>query len=456
VNQAAAYIGLEEAASTASKVLTDNEIKAAIIDRFGQNHYDVLFKGVAETVGMHEFKQDLAGTEKIFSWLRSAKTVAVLALNVFVMVKQVFSYPGAMQFLSGRFVVNSALTSLTNFKSMEEDIRIYSPRYVKRVKTGVNRDQADVTRKGEAFDPIQMFGDITRTWNRNWREKIMGGIGWFDKRAVVPLINATVNNTMAFFHGEPVTKKLEHAIAVQIGAELTEENLSKLTEAEKLTIAYRVAETVMSQTQPDFSSQFRSQISKGSELTKAFTMFGSFTNRALTGGFRHWKHWKRTGDRRPLDMWFIFIWLANSAAVFMVDELRDWLLQRQDDGSVFLRMAKAVAIGPLSWVFFLRDMASVFDVGVPVSEQINATKRSIRKISKALKNPTTENTADAVDSIAETIAPAVGLPYGPVMQVGKIGRNIATGNVGTEEKAPKMRGRSSSGRGSANRPQNRR
>ncbi len=336
VMKTAAYVGLELPLSNASKLLYNKDFRRELSDRYGNQTWIEIEKGLRDIAGDW---QSYTTVEEIALKLKNNLTTAILGLNPFVMAKQILSYAVYLPYIKSGYLVQGFMDYHANQKEIDARHEAYSPKWTERVAGGYSRDVADIFKGGSE----------KRLYDGKFsvKESIMGGIKLFDHHAVGPGMHAAVLQVLDEFKAGELSEQ------VRIGLNIENSDIGDLTAENKMRLAYRYADLATVQTQPMFSLQHRSSLSRGATVEKLATMFGAFTNQALNLTRRTWREAQRTGNYEPLAAAIFTIFILNTMGVMAIDEIRNRIYKR-DAGSVYGRILNSWA----GYVFFLRDLAS--------------------------------------------------------------------------------------------------
>lgn len=357
IMKSAAYVGLELPLSNASKLLYDNDFRRELDDRYGHQTWIEIEKGLRDIAGDW---QGYTTVEEIAMRIKNNLTTAILGLNPFVMAKQVLSLPVYMSYVKPEYLSQGVIDYLSNAEEVMARHKLYSPEFLERMEGGYSRDVADIF-KGQAEK--RLYGG-----EKAFREKVMGGIQLFDKWAVAPGMQGAVLQVLDEFKAGKLSDKVSSAL------DITDEDIANLTPEDKMRLAYRYADFATERTQPMFSPEHRSSLSRGSAFEKLATMFGSFTNQALNLVRRSYREGERTGDYGPLATSLFTIFVLNTLGVMAIDGIRDRIYQRES-GSLPGRILNSWA----GYMFFLRDLSTSviskiergtfmgYDVSLPIS-----------------------------------------------------------------------------------------
>jgi len=336
VMKSAAYVGLELPLSNASKLLYNPDFKRELTERYGKITWAEIEKGLRDIAGDW---QSYTTTEELIMKIKNNVTTAILGLNPFVMAKQVLSLPVYLPYVQNSYL----LQGFMDYQGAREEIitrhKLYSPEFQERVAGGYSRDVADVF-KG-AGEKRLYDGE------KSVKEKVMGGIQFFDKEAVAAGMQGAVLQVLDEFKAGKLSDR------VSIALDIKSSDIAALTAEDKMRLAYRYADFATERTQPMFSVEHRSSLSRGATVEKLATMFGAFTNQALNLTRRAGREGARTGNYDYLAKTLFVLFIVNTLGVMAIDEVRNRIYKR-DGGNVYGRILNSWA----GYVFFLRDLAS--------------------------------------------------------------------------------------------------
>ena len=340
VMKSAAYIGLEIPLSNASKLLYDQTFRVHLEDRYGKQTWREIEKGLRDIAGDY---QSYTTVEEMVLKLKNNLSVAMLGINPFVMTKQVLSLPVYLPYVKLEYLLQGMIDFTVHPIEVSERHKMYSPEYLERVEGGYSRDVADVF-KGAAMKRLYKGkGSI--------KEKFMGGIQLFDRVAVSAGMQGAALQALDEFDQGKLSRE------VKIALDMKDADIAKLTPAEKMELAYKFADYATERTQPMFSPEHRSSLSRGATIEKMATMFGAFTNQALNLMRRTYREARRTGEPAAyakLAKTLFLILVVNTLGVMSIDEIRNRLYKKKDRPSIAGRILNTWA----GYMFFVRDIAN--------------------------------------------------------------------------------------------------
>ena len=409
VMKSAAYIGLEMPLSNASKLLYDQTFRAHLEDRYGKQTWREIEKGLRDIAGDY---QSYTTVEEMVLKLKNNLTVAMLGINPFVMTKQVLSLPVYLPYVKLEYLVQGMIDFAVHPIEVGERHKMYSPEYLERVEGGYSRDVADVF-KGAALKRLYKGkGSI--------KEKFMGGIQLFDRVAVSAGMQGGVLQVLDEFDQGTLSRE------VRIALDMKDTDIAKLTPAEKMRLAYKFADYATERTQPMFSPEHRSSLSRGAAIEKIATMFGAFTNTALGLMRRTYREALRTGEPAAyakLAKVLFLILVVNPLGVMAIDEIRNRLYRRKDRPSIAGRILNTWA----GYMFFVRDLANSviskvekgtflgYDVQLPVQRipelLSNVFANGVKMMSDKTPAKRKKAAVRFVDDSLNLILTMQGIPY---------------------------------------------
>jgi len=339
VMKAAAYIGLELPLSNASKLLYDKNFRRELSNRYGEQTWREIEKGLRDIAGDW---QTYTTTEELLIRAKNNLSTAFLGLNPFVMFKQVLSFPVYLPYVKAEYLAQGMLDFISHPLELSERHKMYSPEYLERVEGGYSRDVADVFKK--AAQKRMYAGKATI------KEKFMGGIQLFDKFAIIPGMQGAVLQVLDEFAKGKLSREVKTAL------DMEDSDIANLTAKEEMKLAYKFADYATERTQPMFSPEHRSSLSRGASIEKLGTMFGSFTNQALNLMRRSYREAARTKDPgayKKLAKSLFVIMVINTLGVMLIDDLRDKILGRKKK-----RLLPEILDTWAGYMFFIRDLAS--------------------------------------------------------------------------------------------------
>jgi len=416
VSKSAAYIGLEIPLSNASKLLYNPTFRLTLTNRYGEQAWKEIEKGLRDIAGEH---RTYTTTEKLLIKAKNKLSTAMLGLNPFVMSKQILSLPVYLPYVKSKYLAMGLIDNIWNPKKITGRHKLYSPEYLERIEGGYSRDVADVFKAGAEKRIYAGKKDI--------KEKFMSGIKLFDQAAVNMGMHGAVLQTLDEFKAGKLSRE------VGIALDMKDSEIASLSPEQKMKLAYKFADYATQRTQPMFSPEHRSSLSRGSTVEQLATMFGSFTNQALNLTRRSYREARRTGDKAAYAKFsksLMVIFVINTLGVMAIDDIRDWLYGREG------KTTTGKILGSWSgYMFFVRDLASSviskiergtflgYDVSLPISrvpELLSNTiangvtvlsEKDIKKRNKAAKN--------FIDDSLELSTMMSGIPYSTPKKLGQ-------------------------------------
>lgn len=444
VTRAAAYIGLEIPLRNATRLLYDKQgiFRQELEKRYGANTFREIEKALRDVAGDW---QSYTSVEELFMRTKNKITPAMLGLNPFVMAIQPLSLPLAAVYVKSDYLMRGIIESIFNNKEVLARHRLYDPEFIERIEGGFSRDISDIAK---AASERRVFGG-----KKPITERVMSGIQFGDKLAVVPIMEGAVLQALDEFTAGKLSKEIKEAL------DMDNADIAGLNPVEKMQKAYEFADWVIERTQPMFTKMQQSSLQRGVALEKLGTMFGSFTNQAFNLLVRTYMEQKTAGvqlqllesnfneraraesqkeqewsekmdaarkEKHESDAKFakalIAIMVLNTLGIVAKEKVRDWLYDRE--GAPFLSTVLK------SWtglVFGVRDVAAPIidgmldekwfgnDVSLPIHRPIQLTVDVPLSLGRAIfpknKADREKQTKKFVDQSMELILMRYGLPY---------------------------------------------
>ena len=409
VMKSAAYVGLEIPLSNASKLLYDRTFRAELENRYGKQTWREIEKGLRDIAGDY---QSYTTVEEMALKLKNNLAVAMLGVNPFVMVKQVLSLPIYLPYVKAEYLIQGMIDLTVHSVETSERHKMYSPRYEERVEGGYSRDVADVF-KGAAMKRLYKGkGTI--------KEKFMGGIQLFDRVAVSAGMQGAVLQVLDEFDQGKLSRE------VRIALDMKDADIVQLTAVERMKLAYKFADYATERTQPMWSPEHRSSLSRGATIEKLATMFGAFTNQALNLMRRTYREARRTGEPAAytkLGKVLFLILVVNTLGVMAIDEIRDRITKKKKKPSIAARILNTWA----GYMFFIRDLANSviskvergtfagYDVQLPIQRVPELLSNVLANAVKAFSDKTPAKRKKAamrfIDDGLNLLLMTQGIPY---------------------------------------------
>jgi len=408
VMKSAAYVGLELPLSNASKLLYDQYFRTELENRYGKQTWREIEKGLRDIAGDY---QSYTTVEEMALKLKNNLSVAMLGVNPFVMFKQVLSLPIYLPYVKAEYMIQGMIDFTVHPIEVSERHKMFSPEYLERVEGGYSRDVADVF-KGAAMK--RLYAGRTTV-----KEKFMGGIQLFDRTAVSAGMQGAVLQVLDEFAQGKLSKE------VRIALDMKDSDIMNLTPAQKMKQAYKFADYTTERTQPMFSPEHRSSLSRGATLEKLATMFGAFTNQALNLMRRTYREVRRTGDKAAYAKCakaLFLILVVNTMGVMAIDEIRNRLYGRKGTS-----IAGRILNTWTGYMFFVRDLASSviskiekgtflgYDVELPIQRVPELLSNVIANGVKVFTEKSDKKRSKAatrfVDDAFNLILTMQGIPY---------------------------------------------
>jgi len=339
VMKSAAYVGLELPLSNASKLLYNRNFRRELTNRYGPQTWVEIEKGLRDIAGDW---QSYTTTEELLLKTKNQLSVAFLGLNPFVMAKQVLSFSVYLPYIKPQYLMQGMLDYVSHPIELGERHKMYSPEYLERVEGGYSRDVADIFKKGAEK---RLYAG-----KKSVKEKFMKGIKIFDSAAVTPGMQGAVLQVLDEFSQGTLSREVKIALNIE------DSDIATLTAQDRMRLAYKFADYATERTQPMFSPEHRSSLSRGASVEKLGTMFGSFTNQALNLMRRSYREGKRTGDPAAYKKFaqsLFVVMVLNTLGVMMIDDIRDRLYGRKREGVI-----SGILDTWSGYMFFVRDLAS--------------------------------------------------------------------------------------------------
>ncbi|MDO9534772.1 MAG: hypothetical protein Q7J85_05450, partial [Bacillota bacterium] len=339
---ASKYVGLEIPLREASKLLYGkHQFKNELIKRY-DNGLEI-WKNIEQAL------KDIAGQNQGHSqmgrWLLGIKnklTTSILGYNPFSYVIQIPSSVLYMTYIKPEYYFRGVQEALSNPKEVFERHMRYDPEFRERVRYGYERDVMDAVK---ALEQKKLFDE------KNLVSWGMKGLKAADLVAVVPGMQGAVLQVLDEFEAGKMSTSVKMALDMQ------DSEIAGLTPDEKLGLAYDFARWCTERTQPMFSPEHRSYLSRGPAPYQMITMFGAYISgarnlieRAAINAQRE----KTQESYNALAMSLFGVFVLNTLAILARDDLRDYLLKRKQAPWTVGRILRIWT----SYVFGLRDVAS--------------------------------------------------------------------------------------------------
>lgn len=409
VMNSAAYIGLELPLTNASKLLYNKTFKSMMFNRYGSQTWKEVEKGLRDIAGDW---QSYTTVEQIGLNLKNQLSTAILGLNPFVMLKQPLSFALYNTYIKSQYLIQGFIDHATHPLEVMKRHKLYSPEYAERVDGGYSRDVADVF-KSKAQKKLYKG-------KRSVKEGLMGGIKLFDLGAVNPGMQGAVLQVLDELKTGQISPEVIKALGLE-GRDLT-----NLTPEDKMRLAYEFADWCTERTQPMFSTEHRSSLSRGSAGEKLFTMFSSFTNQALNLTRRTWREAQRTNDPKiyaKLAKVLFLLLVVNTGGVMAIDALRNRLYRRDYRKGY----GEAVLDSVASYFYFVRDIErslvskvkrgtfTGYDISVPVlsltDTMVDTVANGIGAFTERDYTKRRKMTWKFIDGAVGSILMLNGIPY---------------------------------------------
>ena len=409
VLNSAAYVGLEIPLSNASKLLYNKNFRAEIYLRYGKQTWVEIEKGLRDIAGDW---QSYTTVEELAMKIKNKLSTAILGVNPFVMAKQVLSYSLYSVYVKPEYLMRGFIDYASHPFDTISRHKIYSPEYAERLESGYSRDVADVFKTGASERVYKGKTSIP--------EKLMSGVKFFDQTAVTPGMQGAMLQVLDEFKIGKLSPEVKMAL------DITEKDVLALSPEDKMKLAYKFADWVTERTQPMFSPEHRSSLSRGTAIEKLATQFSSFTNQALNLIRRVAREAHRTKDPKQyakLMKTLFLLLVVNSAGVYAIDSIRDWMFKREKKKTYGEAILDSVA----SYFIFIRDIESSvvskvkygtfmgYDVSLPIISAANLLSDTIANgvgfITDDTKSKRTKRANHFIDGAIELLLLSQGIPY---------------------------------------------
>lgn len=361
----AAYLALEEPLRNASKAINNKQLRNEILKRWGP------IEGANAYQYIQQYLKDMAGATKDFSKFAdfvkrhsTGITSSALGMNLGVSIKQVLSYPFAADRVPfHRLIIGAMQYSLQPRKSTATHIDS-EPRLRERFESGHTHDIADALSKDGAFK--RLFGVKTL--------KELGFVThkMADKATVTSLANATIGWITGNLDKGKVPKNPELRRFME-AQRVSEKDLLGMGTEEQEAFAYKYFREVAGDTQPQFSTDYKSEFRRDSAIGYMMSFFSSFTNTERNMFHRALADAKKGNFRRLA--YFGTAFSMNTLGVFLADSVRDAIRGKENDDDLDEQIAKAFAKSFAGMYYGARDVVGAAidgrDVELPVARIIN-------------------------------------------------------------------------------------
>lgn len=301
--RAADYVGLEEAMNNAAWLIYDKDFRREFDERYGRPVWREIEKGLKDISGQGTVKEDI-DVVRWARWIRNAQTAFFLGWNYVTAFKQINGVLKYSAYVPPGYMARALTTYISAPFETKRVHRDNSIQYKRRREFGYNIESANVIRelnqqgrrpsiviRGAALSlqPLQMM-DITCV-----------DIG---------MLAATYQALDAFKSGTITDPRMQEA--------LDRKDVTNLTPAEKMKLAYEWADWITERSQAQFAPEFTSGWQRGTELEKMFSMFFGEMQANLAGMARA----KRMADRglpgaKAFFMKIMFFYVIMAALVDM-------------------------------------------------------------------------------------------------------------------------------------------
>lgn len=409
VMNSAAYVGLEIPLTNASRLLYNRNFKAAIFNRYGFQTWKELEKGLRDIAGDW---QSYTTVQELLMLAKNNLTTAILGINPFVMLKQFLSYSLYNAYIKPQYLIQGFIDHVVHPLDLLERHKMYSPELVERVAGGYSRDVADVFKSGAEK---RLYAG-----KKSVKEGLMGGIKLFDINAVSPGMQSAVLQVLDEIEAGKFSLEVAKAL------DMKTIDPTKISPEDKMKLAYKFADWCTQRTQPMFSPEHRSSLSRGATVEKLATQFSSFTNQALNLIRRTWREALRTGDPKiyaKLGKVLFLLLVVNTGGVFVIDSIRDRIYKRKQRRG----FGEAILDSVASYFYFIRDLErSVvskvkmgtwrgYDISIPVWGAANTfgdvIADGIGALTEKSYTKRKKRAASFMDNALEIFLMLNGIPY---------------------------------------------
>lgn len=252
-----------------------------IVGRFGKEYFNQIALGLVDVIG--ESYPMNAGA-KLLRGLRRHLSVATIGLNPKIALTQAFSFPLFNIYVPARDLMAGTAKMLMHPVKSVRGLSTWSPNFVDRVSNAsMSRDLAELLREDAAMRKL-----LGKT---RFREVAMIGTRFIDSSTVTAGMLGAQNFALREFKAIQKGKKTDLNVDIQTATRLSVEDVKSLNADQMMRLATNFGDWVVSQTQPMFSPEHRTALSRGrgflgtegsvSEATKSFTQFMSYQSQAL-------------------------------------------------------------------------------------------------------------------------------------------------------------------------------
>lgn len=338
---ASRYVGLEKPLREASKLLYNKRFKNELTKRY-DNGFEI-WKNIEQA--LKDIAGQRQGSSQMGRWLLGSKnllTTSILGYNPFSYVIQIPSSVLYMTYVKPEYYWQGVQETIAHPKEVFEKHMRYEPEYRERVEGGYSRDVMDAIKslqKKQFFDDKELV-----SWG-------MKGLKLSDLVAVTPGMQGAVLQALAELEAGELSPSIKMAL------DMENSDIVGLSSEQKLELAYDFARWCTGRTQPMFSPEHRSYLSRGPAPYQLVTMFGAYISGARNMIERAAIHAQRTQTRESynaLAMALFGVFVLNTLAMLARDDARDYLLKRKQRPWTIGRIARIWT----GYIFGLRDIAS--------------------------------------------------------------------------------------------------
>jgi len=318
--RAADYAGLEEAMSNAAWLMYNKEFKSEIEARYGLPVWREIEKGLKDIAEIAT--PELSGNAaQFFRWLRNKSTVYALAANYGSMLKQLNGTINYMVYVNPGYIARAVRVYASNPMAVKRLHRQMSVEYRRRREMGYSQDI------GNVLQVLNKQGLKPSTTSKIGAASLVP-LQQFDIFGVdLGMLGATYQAMDAFKAGKMPDQ-------MRMALDITDAQVTKLTPAQKMELAYRWADFVTQRTQNQNVPEHMSGWQRGGELEKQLSMFFGEMQKNIAGFVRAYRAVKR-GDPGAkallLKSILIFAIIGHMVVDAGVDELKNQLRGRRGD-----------------------------------------------------------------------------------------------------------------------------
>jgi len=410
VKRASAYINLEMPLRNASKLMYNRTFKSEMIQRYGKETWDEIERALQDIALNH---RSYTSVEKIAMRWKNKVATAMLGLDPFIMLKQIFSFPMYATYVKPKYLMQGMVDYMVNPVETIERHKMYDVEFDRRVAGGFSRDVADVYRHGYQR---QLTGG-----GKTVQEVMMAPIQFADKNTVACGMQGAILQVLDEFNEGKLSREVQRAL------DISNSDIKNLAPEEQMKYAYDYARWVTERTQPMFAREHQSSLQAGSTFEQLMTMFGSFTNQALNLLRRTHNDAMTTGDPaayKKLAVAVFTVCVVNPMGMIGINELKDKVYGRDDDeDKLWMEWVNSLA----GYMFFVRDLShavtskmqkGVFfghDVSMPILRPVNLLATTIvhgyNAFTETKRSKQKKEAMKAIDDGLNLLLMSQGIPY---------------------------------------------